>query len=86
MLFPHDADLLARYFDEGGRALLVALQNAARRPAQHSTACGCCARPRSRTQPSHLDGRTVEVIGESVRTFLPGAFLDHLGEMVKHAA
>ncbi|MEW2093275.1 hypothetical protein AB0932_28740 [Streptomyces sp. NPDC006682] len=50
VLFLHDAGLVSRYWDEGGRAFLVALQAAARTRAR--TACGCCARwspaPRAR--------------------------------------
>ncbi|GAA3376792.1 hypothetical protein GCM10020367_49870 [Streptomyces sannanensis] len=34
VLFLHDAGLIARYWDEGGRAFLVTLQAAARRPSE----------------------------------------------------
>ncbi|MYQ32353.1 hypothetical protein GTW65_15070 [Streptomyces sp. SID4956] len=54
----HEAGLIARYWDAGGRELLAGLQRAARRPAAPHTACGCCCRRRTRApRPLWTAGR-----------------------------
>lgn len=78
VLFVHDAGLLARYWDEGGRDLLVALQAAARRPAVDPHGLWLLTPVETRGQQPHLDGRTVECIGDAERTYLDGAFLESL--------
>ncbi|MFH9573496.1 hypothetical protein [Streptomyces sp. NPDC017230] len=47
VLLAHDAGLVARYWEAGGRELMAALQQSARRPAD-STGCGCWCRRRTR--------------------------------------
>ncbi|GDY56584.1 hypothetical protein SVIO_072070 [Streptomyces violaceusniger] len=79
VLFLHDAGLLARYWDEGGRDLLVKLQAAARRPADAPHGLWLLSPVETRSQLPHLDGRTVECIGgDGERTHLDSAFLDTL--------
>ncbi|MFH8806034.1 BREX system serine/threonine kinase PglW [Streptomyces hygroscopicus] len=79
VLFLHDAGLLARYWDEGGRDLLIKLQAAARRPADAPHGLWLLSPVETRSQLPHLDGRTVECIGgDGERTHLDGAFLDTL--------
>ncbi|WP_232265461.1 hypothetical protein [Streptomyces pactum] len=81
VLFLHDAGLLARYWDEGGRELLVTLQGAARRPAEAPHGLWLLCPVETRSQLPHVDGRTVECIGgDGERTHLDGAFLDALRE------
>lgn len=62
VLFLHHADLVARYFDAGGHALLTGLQQAARRPAgpPHGLWLLCPMEDRHHT-PS-LSGHTIEVV------------------------
>ncbi|WP_234364933.1 BREX system serine/threonine kinase PglW [Streptomyces sp. RTd22] len=80
VLFLHDAGLLARYWDEGGRDLLIKLQAAARRPADAPHGLWLLSPVETRSQLPHLDGRTVECIGgDGERTHLDSAFLDALG-------
>jgi hypothetical protein len=70
VLFVHDAGLLARYWDDGGRELLTGLQNAARRSA--GTPFGLwllCPGEHAREVP-RLDGKTVEVLGDHERVVL----------------
>ncbi|MCM2578723.1 BREX system serine/threonine kinase PglW [Streptomyces meridianus] len=79
VLFLHDAGLLARYWDDGGRDLLVKLQAAARRPSEVPHGLWLLCPVETRSQPPHLDGRTVECIGgDGERTHVDGAFLDAL--------
>ncbi|URN12066.1 BREX system serine/threonine kinase PglW [Streptomyces radiopugnans] len=76
VLFLHDAGLVARYWDEGGRALLVRLQNAARRPAQDPHGLWLLCPVEARTQVPHLNGRIVEAVpGDGELAYLDGAFL-----------
>ncbi|AXB42697.1 BREX system serine/threonine kinase PglW [Amycolatopsis albispora] len=78
VLFLHHAGLLARYFDEGGHALLTQLQNAARRPdeAPHGLWLLCPAE--SALDTPQLDGKIVEVLTDSERVVLDRAFLDEV--------
>lgn len=75
----HDAGLVARYWDEGGRALLVHLQNAARRPAQSPHGLWLLCPVETRTQVPHLNGRIVEAVpGDGELAYLDGGFLSSL--------
>lgn len=79
VLFLHDAGLVARYWDEGGHAFLVRLQNAARRPADAPHGLWLLCPVESRAQAPGLDGRTVEVIGgDGEKAPLDGEFLQSL--------
>jgi serine/threonine protein kinase len=78
VLFLHDAGLLARYWDEGGRDLLVRLQAAARRPAQNPHGLWLLAPGETRAQQPHVDGRTVECVSPSERVHLDGTFVASL--------
>ncbi|MGW0013423.1 protein kinase domain-containing protein [Streptomyces tendae] len=79
VLFLHDAGLVARYWDEGGHAFLVRLQNAARRPADAPHGLWLLCTVETRAQEPKLDGRTVEVIGgDGERAHLDQEFLDTL--------
>ena len=70
MLFVHDAGLLARYWDDGGRELLTGLQNAARRsPGAPFGLWLLCPGEHAREVPP-LDRRTVEVLGDHERVAL----------------
>ncbi|GAA3377565.1 BREX system serine/threonine kinase PglW [Streptomyces sannanensis] len=82
VLFLHDAGLIARYWDEGGHAFLVALQGAARRPAENPHGVWLLCPTESRAAQPLLDGRTVEVIpGDGELAYLDGAFLEALGRV-----
>ncbi|MHC0429476.1 BREX system serine/threonine kinase PglW [Streptomyces sp. O3] len=79
VLFLHDAGLVARYWDEGGHAFLVRVQNAARRPADAPHGLWLLCTVETRAQEPKLDGRTVEVIGgDGERAHLDGEFLQSL--------
>ncbi|WP_228684695.1 BREX system serine/threonine kinase PglW [Amycolatopsis thermoflava] len=86
VLFLHHASLMARYFDEGGRAMLTGLQNAARRPddAPHGMWLLCPAD--SALDTPQLDGRIVEVLTDSERVVLDRVFLDELRAAADGAA
>ncbi|ROS32029.1 BREX system serine/threonine kinase PglW [Amycolatopsis thermoflava] len=86
VLFLHHASLMARYFDEGGRAVLTGLQNAARRPddAPHGMWLLCPAD--SALDTPQLDGRIVEVLTDSERVVLDRVFLDELRAAADGAA
>jgi serine/threonine protein kinase len=79
VLFVHDAGLLARYFEAGGRDLLTRLQNAARRPADRPHGLWLLCPAESSTAAPTLDGRTVEAIGTE-QAVLDKGFLDKLKE------
>ncbi|MFZ3494078.1 BREX system serine/threonine kinase PglW [Streptomyces sp. 5.8] len=82
VLFLHDAGLIARYWDEGGRGFLVALQGAARRPAENPHGLWLLCPMEARAQQPLLDGRTVEVIpGDGELAYLDGALLETLGRV-----
>lgn len=62
ILFVHNAGLLARYWDGGGRELLTALQQSARRPADLPHGLWWLCPMEDPKQSPSLDGRTVEVV------------------------
>jgi hypothetical protein len=78
VLFLHDAGLLGRYYDAGGQALLAELQNAARRAtdAPHGLWLLCPAD--SAVDTPQVDGKPVEILGDSERVVLTGDFLARL--------
>lgn len=79
VLFLHDAGLLARYWDEGGRDLLVGLQAAARRPADSPHGLWLLIPVETRSEAPNLDGRTVECIGgDGERVHLEGEYVEWL--------
>ncbi|WP_130797210.1 BREX system serine/threonine kinase PglW [Streptomyces otsuchiensis] len=76
VLFLHDAGLVARYWDEGGRSFLGALQASARRPDEGPHGLWLLCPIESRTQEPHLDGRSVEALrNDGELAYLEGAFL-----------
>ncbi|MFB7558990.1 BREX system serine/threonine kinase PglW [Streptomyces brevispora] len=76
VLFLHDAGLISRYWDEGGRDFLIPLQAAARRPAQDPHGLWLLCPVESRTQDPHLDGRTVEALrNDGELAYLSSGFL-----------
>ena len=78
VLFLHHADLLARYFDEGGHEVLTGLQNAARRARDVPHGLWLLCPGESAQDAPHLGKRIVEVIGDAERVILSGEFLDQL--------
>jgi hypothetical protein len=75
VLFLHNAGLLARYFDAGGRTVLTSLQNAARRPSDVPHGVWLLCPGESELDSPQLDGQTVEVLGESERVVLTRSLL-----------
>ncbi|WNM30873.1 hypothetical protein RKE30_10865 [Streptomyces sp. Li-HN-5-11] len=76
VLFLHDAGLIARYWDEGGRTFLVTLQGAARRPSEGPHGLWLLCPMESRTQDPHLDGQPVEALrNDGELAYLDGEFL-----------
>ncbi|WP_026414534.1 BREX system serine/threonine kinase PglW [Actinomadura oligospora] len=63
VLLLHNAGLLARYFDVGGRQMLADLQKAARRPGDAPHGLWLLCPSESPRALPNLDGRTVEAIG-----------------------
>jgi hypothetical protein len=80
VLFVHDAGLLARYFADGGRDLLVSLQNAARRAADPPHGLWLLCPGDAASDTPRLDGHIVEVLGDAERVVLDRRFLDALLE------
>ncbi|MFD9484314.1 BREX system serine/threonine kinase PglW [Streptomyces sp. NPDC059991] len=79
VLFLYDAGLLARYWEEGGRDLLLKLQHAARLPAEAPHGLWLLCPVETRGQDPHVDGRTVEYIGsDGERTHLDSRFVETL--------
>jgi len=78
VLFVHDVGLLARYFADGGRDLLVSLQNAARRAGEPPHGLWLLCPGDSARDSPRLDGHIVEVLGEAERVVLDRGFLDAL--------
>ncbi|MFE5082931.1 BREX system serine/threonine kinase PglW [Streptomyces mirabilis] len=76
VLFVHTAGLLGRYWEAGGRETLVDLQNAARRGGASPHGLWLLCPSESPRGVSHLDRRTVEVLGEAERVVLERSFLD----------
>ncbi|MDG9685967.1 BREX system serine/threonine kinase PglW [Streptomyces sp. DH18] len=79
VLFVHNASLVARYWEGGGRELLTGLQQAARRPAEAPHGLWwLLGMEDPRLSPS-LDGRTVEVVDRTTEwAVLDGLFLKEL--------
>jgi serine/threonine protein kinase len=78
VVFVHTAGLLGRYWEAGGRETLVELQNAARRGGGSPHGLWVLCPSESPRGTSHLDRRTVEVLGEAERVILERSFLDTL--------
>ncbi|MGW7002051.1 BREX system serine/threonine kinase PglW [Streptomyces sp. NPDC054933] len=78
VVFVHTAGLLGRYWEAGGRETLVGLQNAARRGGASPHGLWLLCPSESPRGVSHLDRRTVEVLGEAERVVLERSFLDVL--------
>jgi len=78
VLFLHRASLLSRYFHGGGHAVLTGLQNAARRPNQAPHGLWLLCPSESAMDAPNLDGRIVEVLGDSERVVLDREFLTGL--------
>lgn len=62
VLLAHQAGLAARYWEAGGRGLLVALQEAARRPADAPHGLWLLVPAEDAQATPALDGRTVDVV------------------------
>ncbi|MEF9905843.1 hypothetical protein [Streptomyces sp. P9-A2] len=62
VLLAHEAGLIARYWEAGGRELLAALQQAARRPADVPHGLWLLLPAEDPRATPVLDGRTVEVV------------------------
>ncbi|WP_285505844.1 BREX system serine/threonine kinase PglW [Actinokineospora sp. NBRC 105648] len=78
VLLVHDAGLLARYFEAGGRELLVRLQKAARRaPDRPHGLWLLCPGEAANTTP-RLDGRIVEIEDTAEQVVLGRGFMDQL--------
>ncbi|MET8412536.1 BREX system serine/threonine kinase PglW [Streptomyces sp. NPDC005195] len=78
VLFVHTAGLFGRYWEAGGRETLVGLQNAARRGGASPHGLWLLCPSESPRGVSHLDRRTVEVLGEAERVVLERSFLEEL--------
>ena len=86
VLFLHHASLLGRYYERGGRELLTELQNAARRSGSRPHGLWLlCPGYDARATPK-LEQHIVEVLGESERVVLDGAFLTGLKNAGEGAA
>jgi hypothetical protein len=86
VLLLHDAGLLARYADAGGRELLVALQAAARSPNTTPHGLWLLCPGDSASGTPHLDGLVVEIIDGTERIVLDGDFLRRLADLRGTAA
>ncbi len=62
VLLAHDAGLIARYWEAGGRELMTALQQSARRPADTPHGLWLLVPAEDPRATPTLDGRTVEVV------------------------
>ncbi|MEV7772730.1 BREX system serine/threonine kinase PglW [Kitasatospora sp. NPDC086791] len=81
VLLAHQAGLVARYWTAGGRELLVALQEAARRPADTPHGLWLLVPMEDPEASPALDGRTVDVVDRvSEWAVLEGLFLKELKE------
>ncbi|MFG2630959.1 hypothetical protein [Streptomyces sp. NPDC048473] len=79
VLLAHRAGLVARYWEVGGRELLVALQNAAGHPAVAPHGLWLLVPMEDPEASPALDGRTVDVVDrETQRVVLDGLFLKEL--------
>lgn len=80
VLFLHHASLLARYYDRGGRELLTELQNSARRADSRPHGMWLLCPGDSALETPRLEQHIVEVLDESERVVLDGAFLTGLNK------
>ncbi|MFJ4771561.1 BREX system serine/threonine kinase PglW [Streptomyces uncialis] len=79
VVFSHRAALPARYWEAGGRELLVALQEAARRPADAPHGLWLLVPAEDPHATPALDGRTVDIVDRvSEWAVLDGLFLKEL--------
>jgi serine/threonine protein kinase len=78
VLFLHDAGLMARYADAGGRELLIAMQEAARAPGRVPHGLWLLCPAESAAGSPHIDRLLVEVVELSEQVRLDGDFLDSL--------
>ncbi|GAA1837118.1 BREX system serine/threonine kinase PglW [Pseudonocardia alni subsp. carboxydivorans] len=78
LLFLHDAGLLARYAESGGREMLVRLQAAGRSPNRAPHGVWLLCPGDSAVGAPQLDGMVVEVIDESERVVLDRDWLKEL--------
>ncbi|WP_371612449.1 BREX system serine/threonine kinase PglW [Streptomyces clavifer] len=79
VLLAHRAGLVARYWEVGGRELLVAMQNAAGHPAVAPHGLWLLVPMEDPEASTALDGRTVDVVDkETQRVELKGLFLKEL--------
>ncbi|KPC69623.1 hypothetical protein ADL35_39205 [Streptomyces sp. NRRL WC-3753] len=79
VLFAHEAALTARFWAAGGRELLVALQGAARRPADVPHGLWLLVPMEDPETSPALDGRTVDIVDQvSEWVRVKGLFLKKL--------
>lgn len=78
VLFLHDASLLGRYFDAGGRQLLTELQNASRRATDQPHGLWLLCPAEAPREAPQLAGRLVEILGEHERAVLRQEFITSL--------
>ncbi|MEU5095757.1 BREX system serine/threonine kinase PglW [Streptomyces sp. NPDC020996] len=79
VLLVHEAGLIARYWEAGGRELLAALQQSARRPADTPHGLWLLLPAEDARATPTLDGRTVEVVDRASEwEVLDGLFLKSL--------
>ncbi|MEU8651042.1 BREX system serine/threonine kinase PglW [Streptomyces sp. NPDC048737] len=79
VLLVHEAGLVARYWEAGGRELLAALQQSARRPADAPHGLWLLLPVEDPRATPTLDGRTVEVVDRATEwEVLDGLFLKGL--------
>lgn len=78
VLFLHDASLLGRYFDAGGRQFLTDLQNAARRSEDQPHGLWLLCPSEAPRDAPQLAGSPVEVLGEQERILLRQEYLASL--------
>ncbi|RRR80377.1 BREX system serine/threonine kinase PglW [Streptomyces sp. RP5T] len=84
VLLAHRASLVARYWDVGGRELLVSLQEAARRPAAVPHGLWLLVPMDDPQATPALDGRTVDVVDRgSEWEVLEGLFMKELQELLQ---
>ncbi|MFF6993734.1 hypothetical protein ACFY93_02030 [Streptomyces sp. NPDC008313] len=79
VLLAHEAGLIARYWEAGGRELLAGLQQSARRPADRPHGLWLLLPAEDPHATPTLDGRTVEVVDRATEwEVLDGLFLKSL--------
>ena len=82
VLLAHRASLVARYWDAGGRELLVSLQEAARRPSAVPHGLWLLVPMDDPQATPALDGRTVDVVDRvSEWVVLQGLFMKEMEEL-----